>query len=818
SSLFSRPEELDFEDLINPSAPTRDPLDDAHYCIKCHQTSKDYCSKGFVEKSDPNHYKTNKLGNILKGCPLDIKISEMIELYSRGLSVAALIVAMEANPLLALTGARICNDCSKSCIYQKQRPVDVPLIETSLLEDVMSLDYGFEIYYILTNWNPLSSSKKNIDNKNKPNILVVGSGPAGISLAHYLLQNNCRVDIIEGQKIEALGSEFISSKIKDFSCVENYYELIKPNGFGGICEYGITDRWKKSKLLAVRICLERNINFRVFGGVKFGSTITLEDAKNFGYHHVALALGAGAPYLPKLGNIASTTGVYTASDFLMFSSLIDIESNPNAHFYINLPLYIIGGGLTSIDAGTQAVKYFIKLSKKLALKSNANITTVSESGSVKLLKKAGLFFLEEEEKAKQENRPPYYKNILQDLGGVNLCYRGEIKNSPAYRLNHEEIVFCLEEGVNIIENIEIIEILKDQLGQISSLRVKKDIKEEIVPCGTLLIASGTNHIEYDAKNYTTKFSLDSPERGTETQNKDHFISLWGDMLKEYEGSVVKAIQSVKDNYQKILENLDYSKAYTSQAPSIGAEAHIVDKKFISTNLFELKIKSPISAARYKSGQFFRLMSFSNNMLDKMEPLAISCSSINGDILGFHIEIVGNTTNAASRLHISEKVNLMGPLGGNYKIEPEKRYLIIAENIAGFSMAELANQLKKQNLYYDFYLIYNGEYYKHINEFSATYKIIFEADINNIHFKAIKYDYVYVNGSCEFLNSVYCRLANMDAEKYFSANTQMQCMMGGVCGRCIIQCEDGIKFACLNHIQPLERVTITSIARRLGGPA
>ena len=44
----------------------------------------------------------------------------------------------------------------KSCIYQKQEPVNIPQIETRMLKDVLHLPYGFEIYSLLTRWNPLN--------------------------------------------------------------------------------------------------------------------------------------------------------------------------------------------------------------------------------------------------------------------------------------------------------------------------------------------------------------------------------------------------------------------------------------------------------------------------------------------------------------------------------------------------------------------------------------------------------------------------------------------------------------------------------------
>ena len=71
--------------------------------------------------------------------------------------VGALAIVAIDNPMAAGTGHRICNDCMKSCIYQKQEPVDIPQVETRTLKDVLELPWGFEIYSLLTRWNPLES-------------------------------------------------------------------------------------------------------------------------------------------------------------------------------------------------------------------------------------------------------------------------------------------------------------------------------------------------------------------------------------------------------------------------------------------------------------------------------------------------------------------------------------------------------------------------------------------------------------------------------------------------------------------------------------
>ena len=48
-------------------------------------------------------------------------------------------------------------------------------------------------------------------------------------------------------------------------------------GFGGVAEYGITVRWDKNFLKMVRLLLERRAQFALFGGVRFGGTLTVDE-------------------------------------------------------------------------------------------------------------------------------------------------------------------------------------------------------------------------------------------------------------------------------------------------------------------------------------------------------------------------------------------------------------------------------------------------------------------------------------------------------------------------------------------------------------
>ena len=146
-------------------------------------------------------------GVTLAGCPLDEKISEMNIVSTRGNSIGALAIVAVDNPLCAATGHRICNDCMKACIYQRQDPVDIPQIETRTLKDVLALPWGFEIYGLLTRWNPLDLRRPLPKTASGYKVLVVGLGPAGFNLSHHLINDGHFVAAIDGLKLEPLPAE-----------------------------------------------------------------------------------------------------------------------------------------------------------------------------------------------------------------------------------------------------------------------------------------------------------------------------------------------------------------------------------------------------------------------------------------------------------------------------------------------------------------------------------------------------------------------------------------------------------------------------------
>ena len=346
-------------------------LDQAHYCIWCHEQGKDSCAHGLPDKKPVDAdvpFKKSPFNVTLAGCPLEERISEFHKLRAEGWPLAALAMMCIDNPMVAATGHRICNDCMKSCIYQKQDPVDIPQSETRILKDVLALPWGFEVYSLLTRWNPLNLRRPVPLPRTARRVLIVGMGPAGFTLAHHLINDGHTVVAVDGLKIEpldpALSGITIAGARVPFQPIRDTAALIEPlddrvmAGFGGVAEYGITVRWDKNFLKMIRLLLERRDRFALYGGVRFGGTLTDAAAFAMGFDHVALATGAGKPTVLDLPN-GLANGVRTASDFLMALQLTGAAKRDSiANMQVRLPVVVVGGGLTAIDTATESLAYY----------------------------------------------------------------------------------------------------------------------------------------------------------------------------------------------------------------------------------------------------------------------------------------------------------------------------------------------------------------------------------------------------------------------------------------------------------------------------
>ncbi|MCH9638747.1 MAG: FAD-dependent oxidoreductase, partial [Betaproteobacteria bacterium] len=653
-------------------------LDEANYCIWCHEQGKDSCAKGLIQKpkspEDSPTFKKSELGALLAGCPLEERISEFHKLKTQGVAVGSLAMIALDNPMCAGTGHRICNDCMKSCIYQKQEPVDIPQAETRTLKDVLALPWGYEIYSLLTRWNPLNLHRPVPKTPSGRKVLVVGMGPAGYTLAHHLMNEGHTVVGIDGLKIEPLAEDISGvnpkgervpfNAIQDASELEENLDERMPAGFGGVAEYGITVRWNKNFLKLIRLLLERREEFALFGGVRFGGTLTTDDAFAMGFDHIALAAGAGRPTILNLPNGLSR-GVRAASDFLMALQLSGAaQSDSIANMQLRLPVIVIGGGLTAIDTATEALAYYpVQVEKFLQryeiLSAVQGEAAIRDAWDVEEGEIADEFInharaiRDERKVAEQEGRIPRILALLQSWGGATIAYRKRLIDSPSYTLNHEEVEKALEEGIWFAEGLSPLRVNINQWEHIQSVQFAiqkideagqwQKTSEVELPAHALLIAAGTQPNTVLAREDEETFKLNgryfaacdeegnlvepaygNPKPETPmvllSRYKDstdgRFISFFGDLHPSYSGNVVKAMSSAKQGFpivSRVLErNSPASKQNTPQFFSnlnnqLRATVHKVER--LTPNIIEVVVHAPLAAEHFQPGQFYRFQNF-----------------------------------------------------------------------------------------------------------------------------------------------------------------------------------------------------------------
>ncbi|MEN9314756.1 MAG: hypothetical protein RIS35_1149, partial [Pseudomonadota bacterium] len=660
--------------LTDPGPTLREAVDQANYCLLCHHQGKDSCSKGLRVPASAQGgpvFRSDAFGTRLAGCPLEERISEFHELKAQGHAIAALATITIDNPMVAGTGHRICNDCVKACVFQQQTPVDIPRAETRTLRDVLELPWGFEIYGLLTRWNPLNLRRPLPAPSTGRKVLIAGLGPAGFTLAHHLLNDGHAVIGIDGLKIEPLDPRLSGVRMDGtrvpFEPVEDVADLVEAldertmAGFGGVAEYGITVRWDKNALKLIRLLLERREAFSLIGGVRFGGTIDIDGAFELGFDHVALAMGAGRPTMLDIPN-GLARGVRSASDFLMSLQLTGAaKADSLANMQLRLPVVVIGGGLTAIDTATESLAYYpVQVGKFLAryeaLARLDGEAAVRADWSPSEAEVADEFLAHarairaERALAAAEGRAARIVELLDGWGGVTVAYRRRLVDSPAYTLNHEEVEKALEEGIRFAECVSPTRIDVDASGAVRAITLARQARgddggwradgEVRWPARSVLVAAGTQPNTVLAGEDPANLRLDgrhfeaidesgvrvAPEpRNSKPARVDvivrrkpdgRSVSFFGDLHPSWSGNVVKAMGSAKRGYPVVSAELAArppacGSSFTAFSARIGdlLRARIVRVERLAPRIVEVVVRAPAAARRFAPGQFYRLQNF-----------------------------------------------------------------------------------------------------------------------------------------------------------------------------------------------------------------
>jgi glutamate synthase (NADPH/NADH) small chain len=246
-------------------------------------------------------------------CPVGVKVKDFVRLIVDGDILGAAAKMREDNVLPAITG-RVCpqeDQCEGGCILgNKFQPLAIGYLERFVA------DYEARVGKIGLPQRAQSTGKK---------VAVVGSGPAGLTVAGDLIQRGHEVTVFEA-----------------------LHEI------GGVLVYGIPQFRLPKEIVRREVDNMRALGVHFETDVVVGKTVTIDELfEEEGYHAVFVATGAGLPQFMSVPG-ENLNGVYSANEFLTRVNLMRAYRFPE---YDN-PIYdckgknvaVIGGGNTAMDA------------------------------------------------------------------------------------------------------------------------------------------------------------------------------------------------------------------------------------------------------------------------------------------------------------------------------------------------------------------------------------------------------------------------------------------------------------------------------------
>ena len=236
------------------------------------------------------------------GCPVHTPVRDAIRLLLDSKIEQAGKLLFENNPL-SLICCHVCpqeNQCEGHCVLGKKgTPVHISAIERYIS------DYYLNIYH------PTPSKRT------KGKIAIIGSGPAGLTIAFHLIKKDYDITIFEGN-----------------------------DQIGGVLRYGIPEfRLPKNtleKLLDVLIAS----GVRVRPNTSIGTNLSVDDLFSDGYKAIFMGTGVWRPY--KMGIKGESLGnVHYAIEYL---------KNPDV-YRLGRRVAIIGAGNVAMDVARTVLRH-----------------------------------------------------------------------------------------------------------------------------------------------------------------------------------------------------------------------------------------------------------------------------------------------------------------------------------------------------------------------------------------------------------------------------------------------------------------------------
>lgn len=325
-------------------------------------------------------------------------------------------------------------------------------------------------------------------------------------------------------------------------------------------------------------------------------------------------------------------------------------------------------------------------------------------------------------------------------------------DSPAYRLNHEEIIKGFEEGIAFVENMSPVEAVQDEYGALKEVKFSRMAKVDgrwkdtgevhRVPARTILVAAGTApNVMYERERPGT-FELDEQDEFFESyivkgksegeyqfekarENEVGFltshdsngrrVSFYGDNHPDFEGNVVKAMASAKFGFKKVLElfegNLSLAGAVEmqrwndlSRKLDYDLKPMVVRVDRLTPSIVEIILRAPQAARQFRPGQFYRLQNYEtdspkvDDTLLMMEGIALTGAWVDKEkgLVSLIVLEFGASSRMCSMLKPGQRVVVMGPTGAPTAIVENSTALLLGGGLGNAVLFSIAKAFKEKN--------------------------------------------------------------------------------------------------------------------------
>jgi len=252
------------------------------------------------------------------GCPVEIDIPRFVRQVADGEFAAAYRTIADKNLLPAICG-RVCpqeDQCERRCtLGVRFQPVAIGRLERFVADRVAAE-------------SALDTTPRREELTGR-SVAVVGSGPAGLTVAADLAKRGYRVTIFEA--------------------------LHKP---GGVLVYGIPEFRLPKAIVEREIEALTRLGVEIRTNQVIGRTFTIDELLgDMGYNAVFIATGAGLPHFPSIPGV-NLVGVYSANEYLTRSNLMKAYRFPehDTPIVYGRCVAVVGGGNTAMDAVRTALR------------------------------------------------------------------------------------------------------------------------------------------------------------------------------------------------------------------------------------------------------------------------------------------------------------------------------------------------------------------------------------------------------------------------------------------------------------------------------